>query len=80
MAVQLSGRSFVSVADFSTETKDAKGELICTTNWSVIFRMDGGFGGEAPPKSEKVSYPDRAPDFRVESASSLLIRCAKSHT
>ena len=59
----------MAVADFSTETKDNKGDLICTTDWSVIFRMDGGFGGAPPPKTEKVSYPDRNPDFRVEDTS-----------
>lgn len=53
-------------AIFTSETKDEHGELLCETEWSIIFRFDGGFGGEGPPKSERVSAPGREPDFRVE--------------
>ncbi len=49
----------------TTETRDAAGDLVCETEWSIIFRMDGGFGGEPPPKSDKQRTPDRAPDFVV---------------
>ncbi len=54
----------------TTETRDADGELVCETEWSIIFRLDGGFGGKAPPPSEKVRPPERDPDFRVEESTS----------
>lgn len=50
----------------SSETKDEQGELVCETEWSIIFRLDGGFGGPRPPQSEKVPAPEREPDFEVE--------------
>ena len=50
---------------FSTETRDEGGELVCETEWGIIFRLDGGFGGPRPPKSEKHRAPDREPDFVV---------------
>lgn len=57
-------------AVITTETRDDGGDLVCETEWSIIFRLDGGFGGKAPPPSEKVRPPDREPDFRVEEATS----------
>lgn len=57
-------------AVITTETRDEGGTLLCETEWSIIFRLDGGFGGKAPPPSEKVRAPDRSPDFRVEEATS----------
>jgi acyl dehydratase len=53
-------------AVITTETKDESGKLLCTTEWSIIFRLDGGFGGKAPPPTERIRPPDRDPDFRVE--------------
>jgi acyl dehydratase len=53
-------------AVFTSETRDQKGDLVCETEYLIIYRMDGGFGGQAPPPSEKVPVPDRAPDFVVE--------------
>ena len=38
-------------AIFTTETKDAAGGLVCETEWQILFRLDGGFGGERPPQS-----------------------------
>jgi acyl dehydratase len=55
-------------AVFTSETRDQKGDLVCETEYLIIYRMDGGFGGQAPPPSEKVRVPDRAPDFVVEEA------------
>ncbi|HJL45862.1 MAG TPA: MaoC family dehydratase N-terminal domain-containing protein, partial [Polyangiaceae bacterium LLY-WYZ-15_(1-7)] len=31
-------------AIFATETRDEKGELVCETEWLILFRLDGGFG------------------------------------
>lgn len=57
-------------AVFTSETRDAQGELVCETEYLILYRMDGGFGGEPPPKSEKVSPPEREPDFVVEEPTS----------
>ncbi|MCA9601242.1 MAG: MaoC/PaaZ C-terminal domain-containing protein [Polyangiales bacterium] len=54
----------------TTETRNGDGELVAETEWQIIYRLDGGFGGPPPPKSERVHLPDRAPDFRVEEATS----------
>lgn len=55
-------------AIFATETRDEKGELVCETEWLILFRLDGGFGGERPPRSLKVRAPEREPDFEVTDA------------
>jgi acyl dehydratase len=37
------------------------------TEWGILYRGEGGFGGPRPPKSDAVDPPkDRAPDFHVE--------------
>jgi multifunctional beta-oxidation protein len=54
----------------STETRDDTGTLVCETRWDIIYRLDGGFGGEGPPKSPKVRPPERDADFRVEEKTS----------
>ncbi|SHI76859.1 NAD(P)-dependent dehydrogenase, short-chain alcohol dehydrogenase family [Desulfatibacillum alkenivorans DSM 16219] len=46
-------------------SRDAKGKKLFTAKTTLFGRLDGGFGGEAPPK-EVVEYPDRDPDFVVE--------------
>ncbi len=60
-----------------TETRDAQGDLVCTTTWSILFRGEGGFGGATPPKEDegidapkKVDGVLRTPDFRVEETTS----------
>ena len=60
----------LAVVRVDTETKDASGALLADTSVSMIFRGAGGFGGESPPKEEKVAEipKDRAPDFVVEEA------------
>jgi acyl dehydratase len=55
----------------ATETRDETGELVCETEWQIIYRLDGGFGGEAPPPTPRTRVPDRAPDFVVEETTSL---------
>ena len=54
----------------ATETRDAKGELLFETEWSILYRGEGGFGGPRPPENQKASIPDRAPDFHVEETTS----------
>jgi acyl dehydratase len=55
-------------ANISTETRDEKGALVCETEWVILYRMDGGFGGEAPPKRDLHNPPDRAPDWTKQEA------------
>ena len=50
----------------ATETHDEAGDLVCETEWQIIYRLDGGFGGPPPPKTPRVKVPDRDPDFVVE--------------
>jgi len=57
-------------AIFTTETKDGAGGLVCETEWLILFRNDGGFGGERPPKSFRNRKPDRDPDFEVSEKTS----------
>jgi len=55
-----------------TETKDRSGEVVCTTTATLIFRGEGGFGGDPPPKEPSgIDVPkDRPADFRVEETTS----------
>lgn len=57
-------------AVFTTETRDEGGELLCETEWGIIFRLDGGFDGPRPPKTPKHRTPERDPDFVVEEKTS----------
>lgn len=50
-------------------TRDADGKKLFTNIMTLFGRLDGGFGGEAPP-DDKAAIPDRAPDFEVEAAPS----------
>ncbi|MCA9606280.1 MAG: MaoC family dehydratase N-terminal domain-containing protein [Myxococcales bacterium] len=48
-----------------TETRDADGQLLCETEWVIMYLKDGGFGGEPPPRSPKYRPPERDPDWSV---------------
>ena len=56
----------LAVGVFKTRTTDQNGALVCETESEIIFRNDGGFGGEKPPRRPKVLIPDRSPDFVAE--------------
>ncbi len=64
-------RRFASVI-LDMESKDESGEVVCQTSSNIIFRGEGGFGGQPPPKEEvPAAVPkDREPDFRVEQSTS----------
>ena len=51
-----------------TEIKDASGTLLADTASQIIIRGAGGFGGQTPPKEEKVAEIPKGqePDFRIE--------------
>jgi len=52
----------VIVAEF--ETRHSGGLKLFTSIATVLARLDGGFGGDEPPK-EEFHFPDRAPDAEV---------------
>lgn len=56
---------------FSTETRDHNDELVCETDWTIMYLLDGGYGGPPPPKSIRVRTPDRAPDWTVTETTSV---------
>ncbi len=66
-----------------TETRDEAGELVCETEWTIMYLKDGGFGGDPPPKSPKIRPPEREPDWVVEDPTSpeqaLLYRLSGDH-
>lgn len=58
----------LAVVLVDTETKDASGKVLFDATSQILFRGAGGFGGETPPREEKVAeIPKGQPaDFRVE--------------
>ena len=60
-------RRFASVL-LDTETKNDSGALVATTTWTIIFRGEGGFGGDPPPKEPSgIDIPkEKQPDFAIE--------------
>jgi NAD(P)-dependent dehydrogenase (short-subunit alcohol dehydrogenase family)/acyl dehydratase/putative sterol carrier protein len=46
------------------ETRHSNGQKLYTSIATVLARLDGGFGGENPPK-EEARFPERAPDMEV---------------
>jgi acyl dehydratase len=64
-------RKFAQVV-IDTRSEDGAGKLVAETSASMLFRGEGGFGGEPPPKaSPPVEAPkDTAPTFVIEEASS----------
>lgn len=68
---------------FTTRTTDERGELVCETEWTIMYLLDGGFGGEPPPKSARLRAPEREPDWIVEERTTpeqaLLYRLSGDH-
>lgn len=68
---------------FATKTTDASGALVCETVWTIMYLLDGGYGGEPPPKSVRVRTPEREPDWIVREKTSpeqaLLYRLSGDH-
>jgi acyl dehydratase len=54
----------------AVETRDRTGELVSEAEFSIIFRFDGNFGGELPPKRASNKPPKREPDFIVKEKTS----------
>lgn len=68
---------------FTTRTTDEEGRLVCETEWTIMYLLDGGFGGQPPPKSTRVRAPEREPDWIVEERTTpeqaLLYRLSGDH-
>lgn len=68
---------------FEIEAFDESGELAVRGIVTLVLRNDGGFGGERPPRAERVNPPDRQPDFevreRVPENQALLYRLSGDH-
>jgi acyl dehydratase len=57
-----------AIAHVETQTKDDAGAPICDTMWTIIFRGEGGFGGEPPPREPSGIdvLKGKEADFRIE--------------
>jgi len=55
----------VAIAVLSLDAYDESEDLITRGEVKLLLRNDGGFGGERPPKDERVALPERDPDFEV---------------
>jgi NAD(P)-dependent dehydrogenase (short-subunit alcohol dehydrogenase family)/acyl dehydratase len=56
------GKGALIVAEF--ETRHSGGQRLFTSIVTVLARLDGGFGGEKPPR-EDVHFPERPPDAKI---------------
>jgi acyl dehydratase len=63
---------------FVFDAFDEEGDHVIRGEVTLLLRNDGGFGGERPPKTERVRLPERPPDFeseeRVADTQALLYR------
>jgi acyl dehydratase len=55
----------VAISVFSIDAYDEDDDLISQGEVTLLLRNDGGFGGERPPKTERVPVPERDPDFET---------------
>jgi acyl dehydratase len=55
----------MAMSVFSIDAYDEDDELIIRGEVTLLLRNDGGFGGERPPKTERVALPEREPDFEI---------------
>lgn len=50
---------------FEIDAYDEDHDLIIRGEVTLLLRFDGGFGGDRPPKTERVVLPEREPDFET---------------
>jgi acyl dehydratase len=68
----------MAMSVFVIDAFDDHDELVVRGEVTLVLFKDGGFGGRRPPRAERVSPPDREPDFetreRVAETQALLYR------
>jgi NAD(P)-dependent dehydrogenase (short-subunit alcohol dehydrogenase family)/acyl dehydratase len=62
------GKGALIVAEF--ETRHSGGQALFTSIVTVLARLDGGFGGEPPPR-EALPFPERPPDAEISETPSV---------
>jgi acyl dehydratase len=55
----------LAISVFSIDAYDEDDALISRGEVTLLLRNDGGFGGEGPPRTERVQIPEREPDFET---------------
>jgi 3-hydroxyacyl-CoA dehydrogenase/3a,7a,12a-trihydroxy-5b-cholest-24-enoyl-CoA hydratase len=50
---------------FSIDAYDEDDELSIRGEVTLLLRNDGGFGGDRPPKTDRLKLPERDPDFET---------------
>jgi acyl dehydratase len=55
----------VAISVFSIDAYDEDDDLISRGEVKLLLRNDGSFGGQRPPKDERVHLPEREPDFEI---------------
>ena len=50
---------------FVIDAYDEAGDLVCRGEVGLVLLKDGGFGGARPPRTERITLPERAPDFEM---------------
>ena len=68
----------MAMSVFVIDAFDEEDDLVLRGEVMIVLLKDGGFGGPRPPRTERVSPPERAPDFerreRVADTQALLYR------
>lgn len=55
----------MAMSVFVISAHDELGEPIMEGEVTLVLRKDGGFGGDRPPKTERVVVPEREPSFEL---------------
>ncbi len=73
----------VATSVFEIEVNDEEGDLVARGVVTLLLRNDGDFGGDRPPRTERVIPPDRESDFEVREiippTQALLYRLSGDH-
>lgn len=68
----------MAMSVFIIDAFDEEGDLVIRGEVTLLLLKDGRFGGERPPKTIRITVPDRAPDFvtseRIPDTQALLYR------
>ncbi|MDH3726842.1 MAG: MaoC/PaaZ C-terminal domain-containing protein [Myxococcales bacterium] len=55
----------VAMSVFDVEVNDEEGDTVARGVVTLLLRNDGKFGGDRPPRTERITPPEREPDFEV---------------